>query len=281
MAFEFTPHSMVRRIFWETSKKCKGIINQGSKGSRLSYEEIKTVLLECEPILNNRLLTYIYPTDLTSYLTPNHLFYGRVIQSSSTQSSPLTHEPSELTAYSNQVTTVINRSGDKWRFEYLVNLLETHKYYCPNKNQPFIQLSDVVSAHSDKTPRYMLRMGVVTGLIDGKMDNNIRGALVRTITHCWSAQSTYFVRLRLSDNSLLKRPVNIFFPFEYVRSNRQEPADTENLRRSRRKSAEIGQLRWRFVEWTMIEILVPNIWCGVWELLYENRCTTSLIFFIF
>ena len=29
----------------------------------------------------------------------------------------------------------------------------------------------------------------------------------------------------------------------------------------------------------MVEILVPNIWCGVWELLYENRCTTSLTFF--
>ena len=74
------------------------------------------------------ILSYIY-----LYLTPNHLFYGRAIQSF-IQSSPLTNDPSELTTYSNQVTTVINRFGEKWRYEYLVNLRETHKFYCTNKN---------------------------------------------------------------------------------------------------------------------------------------------------
>ena len=77
----------------------------------------------------------------------------------------------------------------------------------------------------------MWRMGVVTELIKGKMDNNIRGALVR-----------------LSNNSLLKRPVNKLYPIEYVRSNRQEPADTGNLTRSRREAAEIVELRRRFPE---------------------------------
>ena len=57
-------------------------------------------------------------------------------------------------------------------------------------------------------------MGVVTELIKGKMDNNIREALVR-----------------LSNNSLLKRPVNKLYPIEYVWNNRQEPADTGNLTR--------------------------------------------------
>ena len=31
-AFEFTPRAMVHGIFRETRKKCKGFINQGSKG---------------------------------------------------------------------------------------------------------------------------------------------------------------------------------------------------------------------------------------------------------
>ena len=69
----------------------------------------------------------------------------------------------------------------------------------------------------------MWRMGVVTELIKGKMDNNIRGALVR-----------------LSNNSLLKRPVNKLYPTEYKGSNGQEPADTGNLTRSRREAAELG-----------------------------------------
>ena len=178
-------------FFERPIKSVKDLLIKDLKGSKLSYEEMQTVLLECEAILNNRPLTYIYPTDLTSCLTPNHLLYGRVIQSSSIQSSPLTHDPSELTASSNQVTTVINRFWDKWRYEYLVNLRVTHKYYCTSKNQPFIQINDVVLVYSEKTPRSMWRTGVVTELIKGKMQNNIRGAL-----------------LRLSNYSLLKRPVN-------------------------------------------------------------------------
>ena len=44
----------------------------------------------------------------------------------------------------------------------------------------------------------MWRMGVVTEIIKGKIDNDSRGALVR-----------------LSNNSLLKCPVNKLYPIEY------------------------------------------------------------------
>ena len=44
------------------------------------------------------------------------------------------------------------------------------------------------------------------------------------------------------------RSVNKLYPIEYERSNGQEPADTGNLTRSRRKAAEIGELRRRFAE---------------------------------
>ena len=159
------------------------------------------------------------------------MLYGLVIQSSSIQFSPLTHDPSELITYRNQVTTVINRFWDKRRYEYLANLRKTHKHYFTNKNQPFIQVNDVVLVHSDKTPNSVWRMGAVTELIKGKMDNNIRRALVR-----------------LSNNSLLKRPVNKLYPIEYVQRNGQEPADTGNLTRSRREAAEIGELRRRITK---------------------------------
>ena len=77
----------------------------------------------------------------------------------------------------------------------------------------------------------MCRMGVVTELIKGKMNNNSRRAL-----------------MRLSNNSPLKHPVNKLYPIEYAQSNREEPADTGNLTRSRREVAEIAELRRRFAE---------------------------------
>ena len=113
---------------------------------------------------------------------------------------------------------MINRFWDKWKYEYLIDLRETHKYHCTNKNSTIHQVNDVVLVHSDKTPRSVWRVGVVIEFNKGKMDNKIRGAPVR-----------------LSNSSLLKRPVNKFYPNEYVRSNRQEPAHAENLTRSRRE----------------------------------------------
>ena len=127
---------------------------------------MQIVLFKCEAILNNRPLIYIYPTDLTLCLTPNHLLYGRVIQSLSIESSPLTNTLSQLTAYMNKVNTAINTFCDKWRHEYLANLKNTHKYYCTNKNQPFMQVNDVALVHSVNTPRSMWRMGVVNELIN-------------------------------------------------------------------------------------------------------------------
>ena len=84
-------------FFERLVKSVKDLLIKDLKGSRLSYKDMQTELFEWEVILNNRPLTYIYPTNLTSYLTPNHLLYGRAIQSSSIQSSPLTHDPFELT----------------------------------------------------------------------------------------------------------------------------------------------------------------------------------------
>ena len=54
--------------------------------------------------------------------------------------------------------------------------------------------------------------------------------------------------MRLSNNSLLKRPVNKLYPIEYARSNRQEPADTENFTQSRQEAAKIGELQQQFTE---------------------------------
>ena len=97
-----------RGFFQRLVKSVRDLLIKDLKGSRLSYREMETILFEFEAILNNRPLTYIYPVDLTSCLTPNHLLCGGVMQASSIQFTPLTHDPLELIAYSNQVTTVIN-----------------------------------------------------------------------------------------------------------------------------------------------------------------------------
>ena len=55
-------------FFERIVKSVKDLLIKDSKDSWVSYEEMQTVLFECEAILNNRPFTYIYPTDLTSGL---------------------------------------------------------------------------------------------------------------------------------------------------------------------------------------------------------------------
>lgn len=68
--------------FWErlvgSTKRClKKIIGRSS----LSFEELRTVLLEVEGTLNNRPLTYLYDEEegVSHPLTPAELIYGRQI----------------------------------------------------------------------------------------------------------------------------------------------------------------------------------------------------------
>ena len=51
--------------------------------ARLTIDELLTVLLEIERVLNNRPITYDYPTDLDKCLTPNNLLFGRRLEAHS------------------------------------------------------------------------------------------------------------------------------------------------------------------------------------------------------
>ena len=66
-------------IFWErlvsTVKRClkKTIVK-----SELSYDELQTVLLEIENVLNSRPLCFLYVDDQEDIITRNHLLCGLV-----------------------------------------------------------------------------------------------------------------------------------------------------------------------------------------------------------
>ena len=48
--------------------------------TRLSYEELLTVLIDIESVLNSRPLTYLSTEDLKEPLTPSHLLHGRRVR---------------------------------------------------------------------------------------------------------------------------------------------------------------------------------------------------------
>ena len=61
--------------------------------ARLTIEELLTILLETERVLNNRPITYDYPTDLDKCLTPNNLLFGRQLEDHSYQDNSQNRSP--------------------------------------------------------------------------------------------------------------------------------------------------------------------------------------------
>ena len=85
------------KVAWDTEipsdlkERWFSLINS-LKHAILNYDEMMTLLLEIELIVNNRPITYVYPNELQECLTPNHLLFSRRLESKSLSNhdSPLT-----------------------------------------------------------------------------------------------------------------------------------------------------------------------------------------------
>ena len=58
-------------------KQVKSSMNKTLGRSRLSFDELTTILVEVEAVLNSRPLTYLYSDDVEEPLTPWHLVIGQ------------------------------------------------------------------------------------------------------------------------------------------------------------------------------------------------------------
>ena len=180
-------------FFERLVKSAKELLRKELLHTRLTFEEMQTVLVEVEQILNNRPLTYAYPNDLECCLTPNHLLYGRNLPYTATNKSPINVIFDEHSA--EKVTRVINHFWNRWRNEYVVNLRESQKLFVQNHLQPSPAVGDIVIIHEEKLPRSMWRLGKIEEL------KGHRGAVV------------------LTQRSRLTRPVNLLYPIEYIRND--------------------------------------------------------------
>ena len=63
-------------------------------------------------IHNNRLLTYVYLTNLEACLIPNHILFGCTLNQVSDHNASITCEFIDLSAYSNRVNKIINGFWD-------------------------------------------------------------------------------------------------------------------------------------------------------------------------
>ena len=186
-------------------KRCmKKVIGRAT----LTHEELLTVVIEIEMILNSRPLSYITQDDLDEPITPSHILIGRRLTSLPDDvccnEDEFTVTPPTLTKRMEFINRQLNHFWSRWRKEYLLELREAHRVNLHNSSERYwIQIGDVVVIHNDEKKRGFWSTGRVEELLTGR-DGNIRAAVVRV--YAGSRGST-----------LLKRPVQKLFPIEVHR----------------------------------------------------------------
>ena len=187
-----------------------------------------------EVILNNRPICADYDDDQEDVLTPNHLVFGRRLETSSNASDVEISSCDDVNMNKRKrfIDTMLDHFWGRWRKEYVTSLRENQRYTSVKRSAK-IQLNDVVIIYDEKQPRHLWRIGKVEKLIIGT-DGKIRGAEIK------SGKTGVIVR----------RPVNKLYPLvpNSCRIENINPIDvsTNTEHRPKRNAAISGELRRKF-----------------------------------
>ena len=200
-------------MFERMVRSTKRCLRKAVGSRRLTYEELNTVLIEIEAVLNSRPLTYIYEEDVVVPLTPSHLFCGRRLldrheQSSNPMDDEILVKRKKMVDQMKGGEAVVAHFWRRWSREYLVDLREHQKTHV-QKRQPGISVGDVVLIEEDGKKRNNWRLGRIDEVVVGK-DGIVRGANVKTA------------------KGKIGRPLQKLYPLE-VREDPQPADDSDSV----------------------------------------------------
>ena len=98
------------------------------------------LLIKVKLIINNAPLTYVYPNTVKTYLTPDHLLFGRQLLYYSNTTSTVVRDLTVLSSTTDETNRISNHFWHRWRHEYVVNLWETQRASKLNIKSPKIIL---------------------------------------------------------------------------------------------------------------------------------------------
>ena len=218
---------------WERLVSCvKRCIKKAVGVRSISYIEVQTLLSEIEAVLNNRPLCHDYDDDLENVLTPNHLVYGRRLESSIENDKGVIEleDSIQLTKREKHLNRLISVFWNVWRKEYLTMIRETHKL-SRTRGDEKLAVDDIVIVYEKHQPRHLWKLGRIVDLIRGN-DNVVRGAKVKFG----------------ASGNIITRPLNLLYPLEVREKPMQIHETTSNTTdnpRPKRKCRIIGEMKRR------------------------------------
>ena len=181
-------------------KSVKRCLRKTLKNALLRYEELETVLLETEAILNSRPLTFVYEDISEPPLTPSCLVTGRrLLDKKEITPENAVSDKVMLNKRVRYLETLLAKFFNQWKKEYLTSLRE--RFLGKNQEKQKIpKRGDIVIIQNDKTPRQKWKIGKITELLPGR-DKIVRAVEVRTTDK--SGKTIY-----------MKRPIQHLVPIE-------------------------------------------------------------------
>jgi hypothetical protein len=174
--------------------------------AKLYYDELSTVLVEIEAVVNSRPLTYLSAEDLDEPLTPSHFLYGRRILSlpdglseEDVDDEEFTLTDAGLNRRLKYLNAVLNQFWKRWRGEYLLELRDSHRHHGGRSDAAPPSVGDIVLVGEEGKPRGLWKLARVSKLITGR-DGHPRGAVL----HVPSG----------GNDGVLQRPIQHLYPLE-------------------------------------------------------------------
>ncbi len=216
-------------------KSVKLCLKKCVKTARLTLDELHTIVIEIEGVLNTRPLTHQYPEDLTTPLTPAHLIMGRrIIQlpvdfGSDMNDRDFNDNDDHIRRRSKHLTKLLKHYWQRWKREYLVNLREQHRLQKGQGNILPPRIGDIVTVENENHKnRSFWKLGRVISLIVGQ-DDIPRGAQVQ-----------------LANGQTINRPLQKLYPLEVqsaTKKNHPEEEAESTASRPRRHAALMAEER--------------------------------------
>ena len=149
--------------------------------TNLSFEQLRTLLVEIEGIINARPITYVYDDEesISYALTPSELIYGRrVTTNPNTAVQEILSTYQSLTRRARHHKTLLQQLTKQWRREYLTGLREHSLERARKSKEQNISIGDLVILRDDSTTRCLWKLAIIEELIVGR-DGEVRSAVVK------------------------------------------------------------------------------------------------------
>ena len=163
-------------------RSVKRCLKKVLRTARLSYEELLTLLVQIEGVMNSRPLTYLYE-DNDQPLTPSHLVLGRRLLTPAKSDRSYVSEELDRSRKASRrqkhLRTVLEHFWKRWQREYLTQLRENH--HPRERKGQTVRKGDIVVVQEDNVKRLNWNIGRIIELLKGR-DGNTRAVILRTIS---------------------------------------------------------------------------------------------------